>query len=172
MKKSSQGFSIIELLLVLTIVSVFLGAVFIGYRTINANVNEQKYGDKAQSFVIGLKDYYNTLGAYPQISCTDQNSWNNSPTGTCDWNSHQPSNPANCCALQHFIGPWVTTWSYVATPTSFTINTEPIPQEYIQAVANDMNTLGLTCTTLNGTSGEYLSCSANGIYTNTTAVNE
>ena len=167
---SSYGFSIIELLLVLTIVSIFLGAVFIGYRTINANANEQKYADQSQTFVMGLKDYYNVLGAYPLVSCTDQSTWDNSPTGTCDWNTHPPSNPANCCALQHFIGRWATTWSYVATPTSFAINTTPISQEYIQAVANEMNTLGLTCTILSGTNGEYLSCSATGVYVNGTGV--
>jgi len=144
----TAGFSILELLLVLTIVSIFLGAVFIGYRTIYANANEEKYGDQARSFVLGLKDYYNTIGAYPLISCTDAISWNNSPSGTCDWNSHPPSIPANCCALQHFIGPWAITWTYIATPTSFTISTSPIPESYIQAVANEMNSLGLVCTCL------------------------
>jgi len=167
-----KGFSIIELLLVLTIVSIFLGAVFIGYRTINANANEQKYSDQAYSFIMGLKDYYNVLGEYPLVSCTDPNSWNNSPSGSCDWSFHPPSVPANCCALQHFIGQWATTWSYIATPTSFTINTSPIPQDYIQAVANELNSLGLTCGTLTGTGGEYLSCSANGIVSSTSALSE
>jgi len=167
-----KGFSIIELLLVLTIVSIFLGAVFIGYRTINANANEQKYSDQAYSFVMGLKDYYDVLGAYPLVSCTDPNSWNNVPSGNCNWNTHPPSAPANCCALQHFIGQWATTWSYIATPTSFTINTSVIPQGYIQAVANEINSLGLICTVLNGTDGKYLSCSANGIVSSTTALGE
>jgi len=169
---NSKGFSIIELLLVLTIVSVFLGAVFIAYRTINANVNEQKYADQAMSFLMGLKDYYNTIGAYPQTTCTDGNSWNNSPSGSCDWNSHPPASPANCCALMHFIGPWASTWSYISGTSSFTIVTSQIPKDYINAVSNKFNNLGLLCTvsSLSGDYG-YLSCSANNVVTSSVAIN-
>ncbi|MGC8649557.1 MAG: type II secretion system protein [Hydrogenobaculum sp.] len=170
------AFSIIELLLVLTIVSIFLGAVFIGYRTINATTHEQNYSYKARTFVLGLKDYYDVLGAYPQISCTDGNSWYslNGAQGTCDWNSHPPSNPANCCALLHFIGPWATTWSYLSTSTSFTIVTSQIPNEYIQAVSNAFNSLGLLCTISSATASDYsyLSCTANNVPTTLTALNQ
>jgi hypothetical protein len=169
------AFSIIELLLVLTIVSIFLGAVFIGYRTIHATTNEQNYAYKARTFVLGLKDYYDVLGAYPQISCTDGNSWSslNGAQGTCDWNSHPPSNPANCCALLHFIGPWATTWSYLSTSTSFTIVTSQIPNEYVQAVSNAFNSLGLLCT-VSSTGGDYsyLSCTVNNVPTTLTALNQ
>jgi len=169
------AFSIIELLLVLTIVSIFLGAVFIGYRTIHATTNEQNYAYKARTFVLGLKDYYDVLGAYPQISCTDGNSWSslNGAQGICDWNSHPPSNPANCCALLHFIGPWAITWSYLSTSTSFTIVTSQIPNEYVQAVSNAFNSLGLLCT-VSSTGGDYsyLSCTANNVPTTLTALNQ
>jgi prepilin-type N-terminal cleavage/methylation domain len=171
----SLAFSIIELLLVLTIVSIFLGAVFIGYRTIHATTNEQNYAYKARTFVLGLKDYYDVLGAYPQVSCTDGNSWSslNSAQGTCDWNSHPPSNPANCCALLHFIGPWATTWSYLSTSNSFAIVTSQIPNEYVQAVSNAFNSLGLLCT-VSSTGGDYsyLSCTVNNIPTTLTALNQ
>jgi len=169
------AFSIIELLLVLTIVSIFLGAVFIGYRTIHATTNEQNYAYKARTFVLGLKDYYDVLGAYPQVSCTDGNSWFslNGAQGTCDWNSHPPSNPANCCALLHFIGPWAITWSYFSTSTSFTIVTSQIPNEYVQAVSNAFNSLGLLCT-VSSTGGDYsyLSCTVNNVPTTLTALNQ
>jgi len=171
----SLAFSIIELLLVLTIVSIFLGAVFIGYRTIHATTNEQNYAYKARTFVLGLKDYYDVLGAYPQVSCTDGNSWFslNGAQGTCDWNSHPPSNPANCCALLHFIGPWAITWSYFSTSTSFTIVTSQIPNEYVQAVSNAFNSLGLLCT-VSSTGGDYsyLSCTVNNVPTTLTALNQ
>jgi prepilin-type N-terminal cleavage/methylation domain len=169
------AFSIIELLLVLTIVSIFLGAVFIGYRTIHATTNEQDYAYKARTFVLGLKDYYDVLGAYPQISCTDGNSWSslNGDQGICDWNSHPPSNPADCCALLHFIGPWATTWSYLSNSTSFAIVTSQIPNEYVQAVSNAFNSLGLLCT-VSSTGGDYsyLSCTANNVPTTLTALNQ
>ena len=170
------AFSIIELLLVLTIVSIFLGAVFIGYRTIHATTNEQEYAYKARTFVLGVKDYYDVLGAYPQISCTDGNSWSslNGAQGTCDWNSHPPSNPANCCALLHFIGPWAITWSYLSTSTSFTIVTSQIPNEYIQAVSNAFNSLGLLCTISSATTSDYsyLNCTVNNVPTTLTALNQ
>jgi len=149
--------------------------VFIGYRTIHATTNEQNYAYKARTFVLGLKDYYDVLGAYPQISCTDGNSWSslNGAQGICDWNSHPPSNPANCCALLHFIGPWATTWSYLSTSTSFTIVTSQIPNEYVQAVSNAFNSLGLLCT-VSSTGGDYsyLSCTANNVPTTLTALNQ
>jgi len=177
------AFSIIELLLVLTIVSIFLGAVFIGYRTIHATTNEQNYAYKARTFVLGLKDYYDVLGAYPQISCTDGNSWSSlngaqgasMPQTTCDWNSHPPSNPANCCALLHFIGPWATTWSYLSTSTSFTIVTSQIPNEYVQAVSNAFNSLGLLCTVSTTNQSQpyaYLICTVNNVPTTLTALNQ
>jgi len=169
------AFSIIELLLVLTIVSIFLGAVFIGYRTINATTHEQEYSYKARSFVLGLKDYYDVLGAYPQVSCTDGNSWSslNGAQGTCDWNSHPPSSPANCCALLHFIGPWATTWSYISSATSFGIITQNIPNEYVRAVANKFNSLGLLCTISNANGDySYLSCTANNVPTTLTSLNQ
>ena len=177
------AFSIIELLLVLTVVSIFLGAVFIGYRTIHATTNEQNYTYKARTFVLGLKDYYDVLGAYPQVSCTDANSWSSlngaqgtsMPQTTCDWNSHPPSNPANCCALLHFIGPWAITWSYLSTSTSFTIVTSQIPNEYVQAVSNAFNSLGLLCTvsTINQSQPYvYLSCTVNNVPTTLTALNQ
>lgn len=167
------AFSIIELLLVLTIVSIFLGAVFIGYRTIHATTNEQEYAYKARTFTLGLKDYYDVLGAYPQITCTDASSWSslNGAQGTCDWNSHPPSNPANCCALLHFIGPWAITWSYLSTSTSFTIVTSQIPNAYIQAVSNAFNSLGLVCTT-ETQPYSHLSCTANNVPTTLTALNQ
>jgi type II secretory pathway pseudopilin PulG len=183
------AFSIIELLLVLTIVSIFLGAVFIGYRTIHATTNEQEYAYKARTFMLGVKDYYDVLGAYPQITCTDASSWSSlngaqgtsmprptsMPQTTCDWNSHPPSNPANCCALLHFIGPWAITWSYLSTSTSFTIVTSQIPKEYIQAVSNAFNSLGLLCTISSANQPQhytYLSCTANNVPTTLTALNQ
>ncbi len=170
------AFSIIELLLVLTIVSIFLGAVFIGYRTIHATTNEQEYAYKARTFVLGIKDYYDVLGAYPQVSCTDASSWSslNGAQGICDWNSHPPSNPANCCTLLHFIGPWATTWSYMAGGNSFTVVTDNIPNEYIQAVSNAFNSLGLLCTVsaANQSQYSYLTCTANNVPTTLTALNQ
>ncbi len=173
----SIGFSIVELLLVLTIVSIFLGAVFIGYRTINARSKEQEYIYQGRSFVTGLKDYYNVLGgAYPQVSCTDGNSWSslNGAQGTCDWNSHPPSSPANCCALMHFIGPWALTWSYIASNSSFTIITPSnISNEYTQAVANGFNSLGLGCTISSYTGDfSYITCTANNIPTTIVALSQ
>lgn len=169
--KKLRGFSIIELLLVLTIVSIFLGAVFIGYRTIKARTSEDEYGYQARAFITGLKDYYDVLGAYPYISCTDNTSWNTSPSGACNWSSHPPSTPANCCALMHFIGPWASSWTYMASSTAFYINTPtstPIPLEYIKAVSNKFLALGLQCqiNTLSNDYG-YLTCSVNNIPTST-----
>lgn len=171
MRSYIKGFSIIELLLVLTVVSIFLGAVFIGYRTIKARTNEDNYGYQGRVFVEGLKDYYSLLGAYPNISCTDYNSWYSVPSGTCDWNSHPISSPANCCALMHFIGPWASSWTYISYTNAFVISTPtsaPIPVEYIKAVANEFVSSGLQCkiNTLNGDYG-YLTCSVTNIPTST-----
>ncbi len=171
MGTQKKGFSIIELLLVLTVVSIFLGAVFIGYRTIKARTNEDTYGYQGRAFVIGLKDYYDLLGAYPNISCTDYNSWYSAPPGTntCDWNSHPVSSPANCCALMHFIDPWASSWTYISYTNGFVVSTPtstPIPLDYIRAVANEFMALGLQCqiNTLSGDYG-YITCSVTNVAT-------
>ncbi|PMP91300.1 MAG: prepilin-type cleavage/methylation domain-containing protein, partial [Hydrogenobaculum sp.] len=101
-KRNQQGgFSIIEFLLVLTAFVIFLGAAFIGYRTLKANGNETQIANRFKLFATGLKayakDFYNS---YPFVSCTNPTDW---MTGTAASN-----NIASCSALEQYIGSFVT----------------------------------------------------------------
>lgn len=158
-----NGFSIIEFLLVLTAFVIFLGAAFIGYRTLKANAEENKISMRASLFVKGINDYAKDFGAYPFISCADAD----------DWDTAASTNTvASCSSLMSYIGHWLGNtnmgqpWQYYAwadnystsgcngTGTScnesatqgfFAIELPPIDNAYVQAVANILNSSGLTC---------------------------
>lgn len=144
-KNQHGGFSIIELLLVLTALAIFLGAAFIGYRTMKANGNEEQMADKFKNFVTGLKsyskDFYNE---YPYISCTQASDWSVKSSN---------NNIASCGALEQYIGSFVTEgpsstniWIYqsysgLGTPTSELVSTSTC----ITIPANGFGTLdGIT----------------------------
>jgi hypothetical protein len=98
MENISQGFSIIEFLLVLTAFVLFLGAAFIGYRTIKANADQEHISQRVNLFIKGIKQYANDFGAYPYITCANAN----------DWNTAASSNKvASCSALMSYIGHWL-----------------------------------------------------------------
>ena len=158
-----KGFSIIEFLLVLTAFVIFLGAAFIGYRTIKANAEESKLAMRASLFVKGIREYAKDFGAYPFITCANANDWNTSAS---------VDTVASCSALMSYIGHWLADtnsgqpWQYYAwtdnysqsgcngTGTScnesatqgfYAIELPPIDNAYVQAVANILNSSGLTC---------------------------
>ncbi|ACG57194.1 hypothetical protein HY04AAS1_0507 [Hydrogenobaculum sp. Y04AAS1] len=166
--KSNRGFSIIEFLLVLTAFVIFLGAAFIGYRTLKANGEETQIANRFKLFATGLnnysKDFYNS---YPYVSCSTVSSWMN---GTASSN-----NIASCSALEQYIGSFVTVgptssniWTYTgytgntlgsapatnsvgsnvsATQGFYTFTTAPIDNAYVQSILNQANAYGLNCST-------------------------
>jgi type II secretory pathway pseudopilin PulG len=169
-KNVSKGFSIIEFLLVLTAFALFLGAAFIGYRTIKANADQEHISQRVNLFIKGIEQYANDFGAYPYITCANAN----------DWNTAASSNKvASCSALMSYIGHWLANtntgqvWQYYAwssnyqqsgcegTATScnesstqgfYAIATPYIPIEYAQGVANRLNELGVvSCNVYTGT---------------------
>jgi len=177
---SNKGFSIIEFLLVLTAFVIFLGAAFIGYRTLKANGDETQIANRFKLFATGLrnysKDFYN---AYPYVKCASPNDWT---TGTAPSN-----NVASCAALEQYIGSFVTIgpdssniWTYTGytgpvgagTPATtntgvstvsitqgyYTFTTAPIDNGYVQSILNQANAYGLTCsvTAATGYSGSSL----------------
>jgi prepilin-type N-terminal cleavage/methylation domain len=183
---SNKGFSIIEFLLVLTAFVIFLGAAFIGYRTLKANGDETQIANRFKLFATGLrnysKDFYN---AYPYVKCASPNDWT---TGTAPSN-----NVASCAALEQYIGSFVTVgpnatniWTYTGyigtvgagTPATanngansnvsitqgyYTFTTAPIDNGYVQSILNQANAYGLTCsvTAATGYSGSsILTCTS------------
>lgn len=157
------GFSIIEFLLVLTAFVVFLGAAFIGYRTIKANANENKIAIRVELFAKGIKEYAKDFGAYPFITCANATDWNTAASS---------NNIASCSALMSYIGHWLgdtnvgQPWQYYAWASNYSISgcngtgtscnesatqgfyaieTPPIDNAYAQAVINILNQSGLTC---------------------------
>jgi len=181
---SNNGFSIIEFLLVLTAFVIFLGAAFIGYRTLKANGDETQIANRFKLFATGLrnysKDFYN---AYPYVKCASSNDWT---TGTAPSN-----NVASCAALEQYIGSFVTVgpdatniWTYTGytgavgggTPATtntgsnqsitqgyYTFTTAPIDNGYVQSILNQANAYGLTCsvTAATGYSGSsILTCTS------------
>jgi len=168
--KTQRGFSIIEFLLVLTAFVIFLGAAFIGYRTLKANGNETQIANRFKLFATGLKNYSKDFyNAYPYVTCTSGSDW---MTGKAPSN-----NIASCAALEQYIGSFVTVgpstaniWTYtgytgpVGSGTSATANngansnvsvtqgyytftTAPIDNAYVQSILNQANAYGLNCAT-------------------------
>ena len=181
---SNNGFSIIEFLLVLTAFVIFLGAAFIGYRTLKANGDETQIANRFKLFATGLrnysKDFYN---AYPYVKCASPNDWS---SGTAPSN-----NVASCAALEQYIGSFVEVgpdatniWTYTGytgavgggTPATtntgsnqsitqgyYTFTTAPIDNGYVQSILNQANAYGLTCsvTAATGYSGSsILTCTS------------
>jgi len=154
--------------LFLTAFVIFLGAAFIGYRTLKANGDETQIAKRFKLFAIGLnnytKDFYN---AYPYIQCASPNDWS---SGTAPSN-----NVASCAALEQYIvsfvevGPTASDiWTYTGyigplgsgTPATanngansnvsitqgyYTFTTSPIDNAYVQSILNQSNAYGLSC---------------------------
>jgi len=163
-----RGFSIIEFLLVLTAFVIFLGAAFIGYRTLKANGNETQIANQFKLFATGLKNYSNGFyNSYPAITCSG-----------AGWTTAAPSNNvASCGALEQYIGSFVQVggWTYTAytggtgnppsggTPVTtstgtismsqgyYTFTTAPIDNAYVQAILNQANAYNLNCTSTTST---------------------
>jgi hypothetical protein len=156
--------------LVLTAFVIFLGAAFIGYRTLKANGDETQIANRFKLFATGLnnyaKDFYN---AYPYVKCVSPSDW---MTGTAPNN-----NVASCAALEQYIGSFVeigptasNIWTYTAytgpvgagTPATanngansnvsvtqgyYTFTTAPIDNAYVQSILNQANAYELNCST-------------------------
>jgi len=175
--KSSRGFSIIEFLLVLTAFVIFLGAAFIGYRTLKANGDETQIANRFKLFATGLKNYSKDFyNSYPYVKCAQVSDWS---TGTAPSN-----NVASCAALEQYIGSFVQNgpWTYTGytggtgnppsggnqassstgtlsmTQGYYTFTTAPIDNGYVQSILNQANAYGLTCsvTAATGYSGSSL----------------
>ena len=171
--KIQKGFSILEFLLVLTAFVIFLGAAFIGYRTLKANGNETQIANRFKLFATGLKNYAKDFyNSYPYVTCSQASDW---MTGTAPSN-----NIASCSALEQYIGSFVTVgpsstaiWTYTgyiggtgnppsggtpanynsgtgtdavsATQGYYTFTTAPIDNAYVQSILNQVNAYGLSC---------------------------
>jgi type II secretory pathway pseudopilin PulG len=180
MKKRTRGFSIIEFLLVLTAFVIFLGAAFIGYRTLKASGEETQAANQFKLFATGLNNYrMGFYDSYPYITC--------SGTG---WTATAPSNNiASCGALEQYIGSFVQvgSWTYTAyaggsgSPPSggtaassstgtgtmtqgyYTFTTGPIDSAYVQAILNQANSYNLNCTSTTDTAysgSSIISCTS------------
>jgi len=182
MKKHQRvrGFSIIEFLLVLTAFVIFLGAAFIGYRSLKANGDETQIANQFRLFATGLKNYSSGFyNSYPDITCSG-----------AGWTASAPSNNvASCGALEQYIGSFVQVgpWAYTAytggngnppsggTPASsstgtatmttgyYTFTTGPISNAYVQAILNQANAYNLNCTSTTdtqATGSSLISCTS------------
>ncbi len=181
-KDGARGFSIIEFLLVLTAFVIFLGAAFIGYRTLKANGNETQIANRFKLFATGLKNYSKDFyNSYPYVQCKTGSDWLN---GTASAN-----NIASCSALEQYIGSFVSNgpWTYtgytgsVGSPSGtgpegnantsnvsvtngfYTFTTAPIDNAYVQSILNQANAYGLNCqvtTTGAPTGSSLISCTS------------
>jgi len=164
--KTQRGFSIIEFLLVLTAFVIFLGAAFIGYRTLKANGNETQIANRFKLMATGLKNYSKDFyNSYPYVACSSANDWMSGSASSND--------VASCAALEQYVGsflqngPWTYTGcvgtvngdhtcatantgtggnvTYSVTQGYYTFTTNPIDNAYIQSILNQANAYGLTC---------------------------
>jgi len=185
--KTKRGFSIIEFLLVLTAFVIFLGAAFIGYRTLKANGNQTQVANRFKLFATGLKNYSKDFyNSYPYVKCASTSDWMNGVAPS--------NNVASCSALEQYIGSFVTVgpsstniWTYTgytgatsgptgtgpegsaasssgnvsATQGFYTFTTAPIDNAYVQSILNQANAYGLNCATLSyNSASSAISCTS------------
>ena len=103
--------------MVLTAFALFLGAaIFIGYRTMKANADQEHISQRVNLFIKGIEQYVNDFGAYPYITCANAN----------DWNTVASSNKvASFSALMSYIVHWLADantaqlWKYYAWSSNY-----------------------------------------------------
>jgi prepilin-type N-terminal cleavage/methylation domain-containing protein len=72
MMKKALGFTLVELLVVISVIGILATIVFVGFSTIQASSRDQQRASKIAVIAEGLEKYYDANGEYPSCSAMSQ----------------------------------------------------------------------------------------------------
>lgn len=117
LKKRDQGFTIVELLIVIVVIGILALLVITTYSGIQAKARNSKRQTDIQSLQTQLEAFFSQNGYYPSLGNLNDSSWLGTNMKSLDQNALiDPSNPTQSKTLVN--GPVAKSYSYQVTDSS------------------------------------------------------
>ncbi len=117
LKKRSQGFTIVELLIVIVVIGILALLVITTYSGIQQKARNAKRQTDVQSIQTQLEAFFGQNGYYPSLTDLNSASWLSSNMKSLDQNALiDPSNPTQSKTL--LTSPAAKSYSYAVTDSS------------------------------------------------------
>jgi type IV pilus assembly protein PilA len=114
LRKRSQGFTIVELLIVIVVIGILALLVITTYSGIQAKARNSKRQTDIQSVQTHLEAYFSQNGFYPSLTDMNGSAWLNTNMKSLDQTAlTDPSNPTQSKTLVN--GPVAKSYSYQVT---------------------------------------------------------
>ncbi len=119
LKKRNQGFTIVELLIVIVVIGILALLVITTYSGIQAKARNSKRQTDVQSLQTQLEAFFSQNGYYPSLTDINSSSWLGTNMKSLDQNALiDPSNPTNSKTL--LAAPAAKSYAYAVTNSSGT----------------------------------------------------
>ncbi len=123
LKKRNQGFTIVELLIVIVVIGILALLVITTYSGIQAKARNSKRQTDIQSLQTQLEAFFSQNGYYPSLTDMNSSSWLATNMKSLDQNALvDPSNPTASKTLVN--GPVAKSYSYQVTQSDGTTSCE------------------------------------------------
>jgi prepilin-type N-terminal cleavage/methylation domain-containing protein len=123
LKKRNQGFTIVELLIVIVVIGILALLVITTYSGIQAKARNSKRQTDIQSLQTQLEAFFSQNGYYPSRTDINTSSWLDSNMKSLDQNALiDPSNPTQSKTL--LAAPAAKSYSYAVTQSDGTTSCE------------------------------------------------
>ena len=117
LKKRSQGFTIVELLIVIVVIGILALLVITTYSGIQAKARNSKRQTDVASLQTQLEAFFSQSGYYPSLTDMNSSSWRTTNMKSLDTNALiDPSNPTQSTTL--VSAPAAKSYSYAVTDSS------------------------------------------------------
>jgi len=117
LKKRDQGFTIVELLIVIVVIGILALLVITTYSGIQAKARNSKRQTDVQSIQTQLEAFFSQNGYYPSLTDLNSSTWLGTNMKSLDQNALiDPSNPTNSKTLAS--SPAAKQYSYAVTDSS------------------------------------------------------
>src|SRR5512146_1833584 len=114
LKKRDQGFTIVELLIVIVVIGILALLVITTYSGIQAKARNSKRQTDIQSIQTQLEAFFSQNGYYPSLGNMNDSTWLNTNMKSLDQNALiDPSNPTNSKTL--LAAPAAKSYAYAVT---------------------------------------------------------
>lgn len=119
LKRKSQGFTIVELLIVIVVIGILALLVITTYSGIQAKARNAKRQTDIQSLQTQLEAFFSQNGYYPSLTDMNSSSWRSTNMKSLDPNALiDPSNPTQSNTL--LAAPAAKSYAYAVTNSSST----------------------------------------------------
>ena len=117
LKRKSQGFTIVELLIVIVVIGILALLVITTYSGIQAKARNAKRQTDIQSLQTQLEAFFSQNGYYPSLTDMNSSAWRTANMKSLDQNALiDPSNPTQSTTLVN--GAVAKSYSYQVTDSS------------------------------------------------------